>query len=186
MIERPSKRPAVVVRTIPSVTQEGRTCGLQPEIDAGACVTLIRGLRKDQPACKPLFAEPDFRAAAADTPAAVRKEQERRAVELRNCVCRQETENGKPVPRCPTVPPGENADSLDAGYFDRVYMDTVYKKLDERKRELVCLSWAGSVLQSYKHQGWRWNRALAYGFDGATGLGPLVVDNEPLPPTQAR
>ena len=48
-----------------------------------------------------------------------------------------------------------------------------------RRSELVCLSWAASVLQAHKHKpGWSYARALQESFDGDEKPVVMEVDTQ--------
>ncbi len=78
-----------------------------------------------------------------------------RAIRLRRCVCRGGS--------C-----SERGNPLDA----RLYDDLFAARAD-RRDELVCLSWAASVLQDKKADGWPFARALQLALDRGSAYGAL-------------
>ncbi len=84
-------------------------------------------------------------------------DQRERAVRLRHCVCRGAT--------C-----SKAGNPLDP----RLY-DAVFNERPERRDELVCLSWAASILQDKKARGWPLARALAFANDRSAVYGALEM-----------
>lgn len=48
-----------------------------------------------------------------------------------------------------------------------------------RRETLVCLGWAGSVLQGHKREGWTFGRALELAFEDSAAFGELSVTSSP-------
>jgi hypothetical protein len=157
---------ALRLRTVQAVAREGRTCGQEPALAAADCEQVMAALEAD-PACEPLFAEPD-RALGADCQALERKtslrerldaagkshhssdperlaaEQTRRAESLFACVCR----GG----RC-TVPAQPLADESYTALLTGLLAEPKREQAAANERELACLSWAASAIQEHKASG---------------------------------
>src|SRR5262249_4061237 len=99
----------------------------------------------------------------ASRPKDLRDQQLHRASELFQCVA-------------PAGPYARMSDPLVDGQAGRV-LDALYAKSNAaEQRMLVCLSWAGSIEQGHKDEGWGLAQALRFGFEPSATFGAMAVD----------
>lgn len=167
---RGGPKPTIQIRTIPAVRRRGQTCVPESpaEITGEACAAIFKTLANEQePSCKALFEEANVPTAGAHfaSPDQLAAAQRKSATSLLKCVFRGRS--GVSVPENPL--------------FD----EWVYPLLDAmarepaREPELVCLSWAASVLQGHKQNGWRYNHALAMSLEQAATFGAVEMLSMP-------
>lgn len=172
------KGPWVRLRTLPAVARPGQTCDDSPEaasVPAGECRALVDHLKK-KPACQAMFRD---LGPPPGTPERLPDEEERR-------VSLEQRRRGEPPPQEPPKVKTEQQDrarallqcvcsemscGLDASQPYPLDDPRLFEHLDRlnadpgHRKELVCLSWAASVLQGHKKQGWSYAQALLYAFD---------------------
>jgi hypothetical protein len=166
---------AASLRTIPAVARPGRTCPPEHPVAAADCQAVIERLARE-PACGPLLTHgattrscdslDDARSLARRlasvgvgfgprSPEAVQRDQRIRAARLGDCLCRDG--------RC-ALPADLLQDHLTAPAFEGRLGSADPAAAAEAREELVCLSWAASVVQAHKAAGMKIADALRCGF----------------------
>ncbi|MDQ3263484.1 MAG: hypothetical protein M3Y59_07475 [Myxococcota bacterium] len=166
--------PFLRLRTIPAVARDGMTCpGGDQGIPEARCRELL-GALSNRPNCRGVFGRWQVRypketlvellgpqATVPQTPEAVKRQQERRAYELLECI-----------------------DPAKGAWPDPFLGNDIYSRLAEASGELrarlVCLSWAASILQSHKSERWGLAQALEFSLEKSATFGAFDVQ-EPRP-----
>ncbi len=128
-----ASRPDVFVATVPAVHRPGMDCSESGDLDAAQCQALLVGLTDRCPA----VAQDDCNFRVSSSQAMTRRQ-------------RQLANN---LFACLGMPPGPN--TLDPQVYTRRALER-----PEDRAKLVCLSWAASLLQSKKGDGWLYLDAL--------------------------
>lgn len=156
------------LRTLPAVARAGTTCSDPLEeraLSGERCRTLLTALQT-RPGCEPLFAPPtaentcgfDPLTEEAQTPDELRCAQEGRALRLLRCIAPERTWSQQPL--------------LDATLFPTLRAALA----GERREELICLSWAASILQAHKGEHWGLPQALAFANDRSATFGTIEIE----------
>jgi hypothetical protein len=151
--------PKVRIGTLQSVARNGSTCDQAPgAVTDKECAAAIASLE---------IRCPDLLAPRLDppvgTPPELAEQQKIRAARLAACY------------------------GLHGGVSSALEFDELYRTASETtKRELVCLSWAASIMQGHKKQRWALKQAARFGFDASAAFGALAVDLPPPPAGRPR
>jgi len=152
--------PTVRIVTVPAVAREGSTCGdFAGAVTHTSCEQAISEL-KSRPGCANLFAP--AAAGPSRTPEQLERSQNDRARRLLDCIAPD---------RFPGQSPLHSYPDLGAS-LDRLYAAGGESPV---KRDLVCLSWAASIAQGHKADGWTMEQALRFAFSPSAAYAAIAV-----------
>ena len=169
---RGGTKPTIEIRTIPSVRRPGQTCLPRGpgEITSEVCAAIFQSLEgnEQEPSCKELFNELNVPTPGAhfEKPEQLAVAQRKSATRLLKCVFRGRANV--------TVPENPLVDEWVFPILDAMANESAHEP------ELVCLSWAASVFQGHKQNGWRYNHALAMSLERAATFGAVEMLSMPL------
>ena len=190
--ERPDGHPVLRLRTLQAVQRPGMTCpdDRGPAVTAATCDRIFKTL-PGTPACAALFAG----GASEDAPRPPTGEDCAKTVDAwwpllepgllhagspEELDCLQEA-RAQRLLSCVGLPATSERPLRDPGL-----PETVLSIRERDPAELVCLSWAASVLQSHKGDHWGMAQAIAFSLDPSATYGEFEAEWPPPPSPPAR
>lgn len=149
-----AEKPTAHIATVPAVARTGMDCRSLTDVDAFSCTQV---LAKNLEVCA-LPSDDNWRH-GVHTPEAMTEHQRNIAKTLHECL-------GMPA----------QAEPMDPEMY------TLAARQNPKLRErMICFSWAASILQSHKADGWRYIDGLRAVQERTATLGGLAVDVPPIP-----
>lgn len=148
-----AEKPSAHIVTVPAVARTGMDCRSLTDVDAFSCTQL---LAKNLDVCS--LPSDDHWRRGVHTPEAMTEHQRSIARSLHHCL---------------GLPP--YADPMDP----EMYTESARRNPVLRDR-MICFSWAASILQSHKADGWRYIDGLRAVQERTATLGGLAVDVPPI------